>query len=181
MKLSKLALASLAAQATALSGPYASLARELATDITAAKVAGETAKEAKGGIWGGFKNAITASIEAEHDANAMRVGLEVACEEAGIPSGTFRGYVSTLCSLKADVDNAVLSLEQALSISIKDARELYADADKKARKALTDRLNAAVKKLDAAALTELVELAEAQAGTTVTTVVPDVQQVAQAA
>lgn len=161
MKLSNAASASLVAAMTAYAAPYSELARSLAAATAEAKVAGEVAKEVKGGVWAGFKSAVSIAAREGHNADTLRVGLEVACTEAGIPSGTFRGYVSTVCNLAADVDAGLLDLPEVDAISVKDARERYMDGDKKARKALTDRLAAAVKKMDAAALTELVELAEA--------------------
>lgn len=149
-----------AAQAAALALPYNELARSLATSMAASKVASDTAKTVKTTVWHSFKQSISIAMTNGHDTATLRTGLEIACEEAGIPSGSFRGYVSTIASLHADVDSGALELEQVESISVKDARARYLPEDKAALHALKERLNAAVKELSVEELTTLVEAAE---------------------
>ena len=129
MKMSKTVMAALAldaqAQALAMAVPYAALARRLATAITAATAQSAVAKEEKVTVWGTFKEAIKAAQDVGHSVTALRAGLEVACTEAGIPSGSFRGYITTVGNLYSDVLDELLTVEEVQAMSIADARKLY--------------------------------------------------------
>ena len=131
MKLSKTITAILLAQA-AVAVPYAGLAAHIATIAAGTAAQGDALKAARTGLWDSFKAAIPLALEAEHNAETMRAGLEIACMNANVPAGTFRGYVSTVQSLYADIEAGELSAAEVEAISVKDARERYMNADKKA-------------------------------------------------
>lgn len=147
MSLSKATIAALAAAGEAYASPYAHLAAELATSMSAAKAQTDRAKAERTSVWDGFKSAMSIALENGHSAAALRAGLEIACTNAGIPAGSFRGYVGTIGNLYADVCKAEgeeghLALEAALEISVKDARERYKPEPsnlEKLRKALAER------------------------------------------
>jgi hypothetical protein len=142
-----------------LSRPYAALASHLATALAGAKIQADAAKSAKTGTWAGFKSAVVIGRDNGHSASVMRTGLEVACVDAGIPSGSFRGYISTVESLAADVFAGELSMAELEAISVKDARERYMDADKKAVLDARAKLNEATKGWNAEQLLLLASIA----------------------
>lgn len=125
MKLSKLALASLASAGEAYAGAYQALATSLANTIAAGKTQADKAKGTKGTIWEGFKSALSIAEKEGHTETALRVGLEIACENAGIPSGSYRSYVVTIGNLFHDVKAGELTNEQVEAMTVKEARERY--------------------------------------------------------
>lgn len=111
-------LADAQAQAAAYAAPYLTLAESLARNIAAADTV-------KGKVWDGFKSALEVASEAGHTPTALRAGLEIACTEAEIPAGSFRGYIGTIGNLYADIKADKLSLDDALALSVADARKRY--------------------------------------------------------
>lgn len=162
-KLEKIA-PGVAAQALALALPYNTLAASLATALAGAKVATERAKGEKVTVWDSFKAAIVVATEQGHAPDVMRSGLEIACEEAGIPSGSFRGYVSTIVSLYGDCVDGNLEWSDVEAISVADARKRYVSEEKAVLLALKERLSAATSKLSLDDLITVVEAAEDMAG-----------------
>lgn len=159
MQFSKATMTALAAQAEALGLPYKTIAEKIATGLAGAKSHGDKAKEERTTVWDGFKAAMTVALNEGHNHQALRVGLEVSCNNAGIPAGSFRGYISTIESLFSDVEAGKFTLEHASEISVKDARELYQSDDKKALQAARAKLAAATEGWNAENLSKLAELA----------------------
>lgn len=159
MKLSQATMTALAAQASALAGPYQAIAKQIATGLSATKTHANKAKTERTTVWDGFKSAMTVALNEGHNHGALRVGLEVACVEAGIPAGSFRGYISTIESLFSDVEAGKFTLEHATGISVKDARELYQSDEKKALAAARKALADATEGWNAVNLLKLAELA----------------------
>jgi hypothetical protein len=149
------------AQCALLSKPYLALAQGLAVALAGAKVQTDAAKKAKSGTWAGFKSAIAIARESGHSASVMRTGLEVACVEAGIPAGSFRGYISTIESLAAEVIGGTMTTAEVEAISVKDARARYMPEDKKALAAAHAKLAETVKDWTAEQILLLVEIATA--------------------
>lgn len=160
MKLSNAVTATLLAAGNAYAAPYDGLAKKLATAIAGTKAHGDAVKAERSTLWDTFKSACTIGLKAEHDANALRAGLEIACVNAGIPAGSFRGYVSTIGSLYGDLIAGNLSEGELADISVKDARERYMDADKRLLNEARKRLNDAVKGWSVAAIIAFAEMAE---------------------
>lgn len=125
MKLSKLAIASLASAGEAYAGAYQPLAIDLANRIAASKTQTDKAKGTKQTVWDGFKSALAIAQENGHTETALRVGLEIACENAGIPSGSYRSYVVTVGNLFHDVKAGELTGEQVEAMTVKEARDRY--------------------------------------------------------
>lgn len=157
--LSAIANATILAQASAVAGPYLALASHLATALAGVKSHAETVKAEKVTVWDSFKSAITVARDNGHDSATMRAGLEIACLQAAIPAGSFRGYMSTVESLAADLFRGELSLIEVNEISVKDARERYMDADKKALNAARAKLNEVTKGWTAEQLLLLADIA----------------------
>ena len=129
--LSSAANATLLAAASAAAGPYEGLAKHIATALSANKLHGDAVKAERVTLWDSFKSAIEVAQTNGHTAATMRAGLEIACLQAGIPAGSFRGYVSTVESLAVDYfagENGITATRLA-EISVKDARELYQSDD----------------------------------------------------
>lgn len=147
------------AQMAAVSAPYRALANTLAAELVEVGTLATGVKEKRGGVWAGFKRAATIAQEAGHNSSTMRAGLEIACNDAGIPSGTFRGYVSTLEKLKADVDDGSLTMADLTAISIADARKRYKEPPTEKDQAVA-ALNKAVEKWTPEQVRLLVEYAE---------------------
>lgn len=150
-------------QIKALAEPYAQLAQRIATSLAAGKVMAEKAKSEKASTWDEFKGAIDVALVNGHNTGALASGLQIACEEAGIPAGSFRGYSSTIQNLFQDICDGNLTREQVGEMSVKDARERYQDQSKKDAKALQERLLAVYAKLDDAGKLALVEKLESAA------------------
>ena len=79
------------------------------------------------------------------------------------PGGSSRSYIGTLRNLYADVlrgeEAGGLSMESALLLKVKDARQKYMDAAKKARNEAIARLHEATKGWTVAQLDGLTEYA----------------------
>lgn len=108
-----------------LAQPYAELALELAKEIKGVKSLQDKLEAKKGGVWGGFKRALAIGMAAGHTAANIKAGLAVACEEAKIPSGSFRGYVGTIGHMYNEIAEGTLTLSEAENMSIGDARKRY--------------------------------------------------------
>lgn len=108
-----------------LARPYAELAMELAKSFKKQKNLTDQLATVKGGLWGGFKQALALGMAAGHTASNINVGLKVACEEAKIPSGSFRSYGPTLGNMYAEIIAGTLTLSEAENMSIADARKRY--------------------------------------------------------
>lgn len=147
--LSNAANATLVALAAAASAPYNALAASIATATSANKVTADGLKAAKLNVWDAFKSAIGIAVEAGHNAAQMRAGLEISCVNAGVPAGTFRGYVSTVESLALDLFTGEIDAGTVAEISVKDARERYMDADKRILNEARAKLRERVKDWDA--------------------------------
>lgn len=108
-----------------LARPYAELAMELAKGFKKVKGLQDSLTTAKGGLWGGFKQALSLGMSAGHNASNVKAGLAVACEEAKIPSGSYRGYVGTIGHMFNELADGTLTLAEAEQLSIGDARKRY--------------------------------------------------------
>lgn len=142
MKASKAVTAILVAQAAAISGPYRALASSLAAHTLADKAAGEATKASRETTWATFKRAIVVAAENQHSSEVMRAGLELACLDAEIPAGSFRGYISTVEFLAAEVQAGTLTAHEASAMSVKDARARYKPVPTEAETAKADALKA---------------------------------------
>ena len=118
---------SIDAQLTALelARPYAELAQELAKGFKTIKSLQDKHATEKGGLWSGFKQALALGMAAGHTAGNINVGLKVACEEAKVPSGSFRSYGPTIGKMYAEIEAGTLTLAEAENMSIADARARY--------------------------------------------------------
>lgn len=108
-----------------LARPYAELAMELAKGFKKVKGLQDSLTTAKGGLWGGFKQALSIGMAASHNVSNIKAGLAVACEEATIPSGSYRGYVGTIGHMYNELVTGTLTLSEAEQMSIGDARKRY--------------------------------------------------------
>ena len=168
MKLTKemqaLAVAQFAAQAADAAAPYRAIANELAVIAGAKAKLGQKVTAAAGNLWEVFKSALAVGLTANHTADNIAVGLTVACEEAGVPGGSSRSYIGTIRNMYADVlrgeEAGGLSMESALLMKIKDARQKYMDADKKALAEALARLHEVTKGWTVAQLDGLTEYAK---------------------
>lgn len=151
--------ATLMAQAAAVAGPYNALAAALGAHAQAEAQAVTKATDEKVSTWTLMKSAISIARDNGHSHEVMRAGLEIACVQANVPSGSFRGYMSTIENLAADLESAKLTLAQVNDISVKDARKRYA-APPSAEQAARARLAAAIKDWTAAHINTLAQLAE---------------------
>ena len=129
--LSTAANAALMAHAEAMAAPYNALAAHLATGMAGLKAHGDKLKGERSSIWDQFKSAIDVAQENGHNPEAMRAGLEIACLNAGIASGSFRGYVSTVENLARDLTEGNITREEVKDIAVADARARYFDDEKK--------------------------------------------------
>lgn len=149
------------AQAADAAAPYRTLAGEIGIIVGAKAKAGERVTEAGENLWGKFKSALDIGLSADHSADNIAVGLTVACEEAGVPGGSYRTYIGTIRSMYADVlrgeEAGGLSRENALLMKIKDARQRYMAADKKAMAEARARLAEATKGWTAAQVDDLTD------------------------
>ncbi len=160
------------AQMRAMAAPYEELARTIATAIAAAGIHAEKAASERTTLWDSFKGAIDVALTVGHNAGALQAGLSVACEEAGIPAGSYRGYSSTIVNLFTDLSEGRLDRAQVSAMSVKDARERYMDAEKKADKEMQAKLLAAYAKLTRADRATLVAELEARTADPVQTSKP---------
>lgn len=125
LKLSKEALHALAASGEVYAAPYLALAEGIARSLEATKVQRTALTQVRTTTWDSFKQALSIAATSGHTATALRVGMEIACSEAGIPSGSFRSYVNTIGSLYADIMEGKLTLAAAEVLSVADARARY--------------------------------------------------------
>jgi hypothetical protein len=145
------------AQAADAAAPYRTLAGEIGIIVGAKAKAGERVTEAGENLWGKFRSALDIGLSADHSADNIAVGLTVACEEAGVPGGSYRTYIGTIRSMYAEVLAGGLSREDALLMKIKDARQRYMAADKKAMAEARARLAEATKGWTAAQVDDLTD------------------------
>ena len=153
----------IAAAIAALTGPYADTAKHIAAAVAASKASSDEATGRRKSVFASFKEAIPAAQTAGHSTDQMAEGLSLACAEAGVPSGTFRGYVSTVKNLMADVQAGKLTMAEVTEISVADARKRYKPeptAEEKAKTEATNRLNAAMKEWNAEQIALLADYAE---------------------
>lgn len=108
-----------------LARPYAELAMELAKGFKKVKGLNDALTTAKGGLWGGFKQALSIGMASDHNVSNIKAGLAVACEEAKIPSGSYRGYVGTIGHMYNELVTGTLTLSEAEQLSVADARKRY--------------------------------------------------------
>lgn len=153
-----------AARNAAIMAPYVELALKIAQHTEEVGTVSKAVKEAKGGIWGAFKSAMATASEAGHNASALRLGLALACTEAGMKPGTFRSYVMTVGDIWAEAHDGVLpkgietaiTIEEAAKLSIGDARKRYKVLSQKEQ--LLADITAKLKEMDESALTDVLLL-----------------------
>lgn len=112
-------------QAKAAATPYEAIAKEIAVAVEAQKVHTDKAKGERTSLWNGFKRALSIAASVGHSPTTLRIGLEVACEQNGVPGGSFRSYVNTVVSLFTDINEGNISLADAEKLTITDARKRY--------------------------------------------------------
>jgi hypothetical protein len=159
--MAKLTIQDQMAVAAPFANAYATIALDIkrAADVKSAAAADN--KEAGTSLWGGFQQALAVAVKDGHNAPQMRVGLAVACELAGVPSGSIRSYMGTAVGLLEAVITERLTLEEAASMPIVKAREFLKPDSDKERAALMERLRAAIKAWDNATVERLVADVEA--------------------
>lgn len=108
-----------------LAQPYAALALDIAKGMKQVKSLTDKLATSKGGVWGGFKQAISIGMAASHSLANIKAGLAVACEEAKIPSGSYRGYIGTIGHLYTDILAGNMTIAEAEALSVADARKRY--------------------------------------------------------
>lgn len=149
MKLNKelqaIAAERLMAEAADAAAPFRSLANEIRSIAQAKGNANTATTNANESLWGAFKSALSIAHDAGMSASSMKLGLAVACAEADVPAGSYRSYVATVSDMLADVNGGGITIEAALLMKVKDAREKYQDAAKKARREANARLTEATK------------------------------------
>ena len=111
--------------------PYKPVSAAVAMSLAAVKAHQDKVKEERTNVWKNFKDALDVAATAGHTVSAMRVGLALACDEVGIPEGSFRSYLSTVTNLYADImdpdnERGTLTLAQAKAMSIQEARKRFA-------------------------------------------------------
>jgi hypothetical protein len=151
----------LAEQSATLATPYTGVARKLAADGAAVRAIAEDAKEGRKSLWSTAKDAIAAALAAGHNPASFAIGFQIACEGAGVPSGTFRGYISPLKGMLADVERGELTPEKVEEMTVADARAKYEEKSDAVKR--REALLAAWKELTEEQQTALVELATTQA------------------
>lgn len=129
-----------ASRAHAMAVPYETVARNVALAVEANKAHAGKAKEERTNLWGAFKSALSVGMANEHSIQALRVGLEVACEEQKVPGGSIRSYVNTIENMYREIISGSLMLPAAEKLSIADARKRYrvVSDEEKARRNLLD-------------------------------------------
>ena len=149
MKLNKdlqaIAAQLLADQSADAAAPFRTLAGEIARIAETKDKAREKGTEATANLWGSFRSALSIAHDAGMAATTLKLGLAVACAEANVPSGSYRSYVGTVANMLADVNAGGITITDALLLSIKDARERYQDAEKKAAREARANLLEAIK------------------------------------
>jgi hypothetical protein len=112
-------------KAEAFATPYRALAAQIKTVMDESASLQETARENRTTTWDIFKQALVIASEEGHTQLALRVGMEIACDQAGVPGGSFRSYLSTVVNLYEDIQEGNLSLKDAQDMTITAARALY--------------------------------------------------------
>lgn len=112
-------------KAEAFATPYRALAAQIKTVMDESASLAETAKENRTTTWDIFKQALAIAAEEGHTQLALRVGMEIACDQAGVPGGSFRSYLSTVVNLYEDIQEGNLTLKDATDMTITAARALY--------------------------------------------------------
>lgn len=118
-------LADAMSKATGFAIPYKALCAELSAITKAQQARAEAARKDRVSLWDTFKKALSIAANSGHSVESMRMGLELACNEAEIPGGSFRSYVNTLGQLYNDILKGTLPLDDAMGLTIGDARARY--------------------------------------------------------
>lgn len=124
-QLQEMLLADAMAKAQGFAIPYKALCSELSAISRAMAERAEQGRKDRLNLWDTFKKALAIAANSGHSVESMRLGLELACNEAQIPGGSFRSYVNTLGQLYNDVLRGELKIEEAIGLSIGDARARY--------------------------------------------------------
>ena len=112
-------------KAEAFATPYRTLAAQIKQSMEEAGSLADQQKENRASTWDMFKQALGIASAENHTQLALRVGMEIACDQAGVPGGSFRSYLSTVVNLYSDIKEGNLSLKEAQELSIAQARALY--------------------------------------------------------
>jgi hypothetical protein len=112
-------------KAEAFATPYRALAEQIKSVMDESASIAETAKENRATTWDTFKQALAIASAEGHSQLALRVGMEIACDQAGVPGGSFRSYLSTIVNLYEDIQEGELTLKDAQDMTITAARALY--------------------------------------------------------
>lgn len=119
----------------ALALVYIDEARTIARQRTALEKAMEKAEAAKGGTWGGFKDAARKGFGLKHDTATMGKGITLACAELGVPQGTLNAYLPILRKLYGEgIGKPEAEQAELLALSVKEARERWQPGKPKAHK-----------------------------------------------
>lgn len=124
-QLREMLLAEAMSKASGFAIPYKALCGELSAIAHAQAARDAASRRDRATLWDTFKKALNIAANSGHSVESMRMGLELACSEAGIPGGSFRSYVNTLGQLFEDVLRARITVEEATALSISDARARY--------------------------------------------------------
>ena len=148
-------------KADVFAAPYRALATELAINFAEAAELAQNQKDNRTATWTVFKGALEIAVNAKHSVNALRIGMEIACDAAGVPGGSFRSYINTLSNMYEDIQSKNMTLEQATAMTIAQARALYRVLTplQEARASL----NEAIANWTAEELMKLVDLAKGEA------------------
>lgn len=111
--------------------PYKPVALHVGTALTAVKTHQDKMAEERKNVWASFKEALDVAATSGHTTQAMKIGLALACDEVGIPEGSFRSYLGTVSNLYEDILNpdnprGALTLAQAKVMTIQEARKRFA-------------------------------------------------------
>lgn len=102
-----------------------------------AKIIGKKAdaiEKAKGDTWSAFKDGAVIGLEAGQDVATMAKGLTLACAHHGVPQGTVNAYLPLLRKLYVAVAEQGMPRDEALALSVKEAREKWQPKKAKAIK-----------------------------------------------
>ena len=149
-----------AAALAAVAAPYTDLAQHIAKALEDVKTAADGVAEERGTVWSMFRNALKLANEAKHSPEAMREGLEAACNKASIPAGSFRSYIATVESVAVKVKDGAVTLENALKLSIGDARKLVKPATTEAQQRKRWALEALHKAIEGWTADQIADLAQ---------------------
>lgn len=102
-----------------------------------AKIIGKKAdaiEKAKGDTWSAFKDGAAIGLDAGQDGATMAKGLSLACAHHGVPQGTVNAYLPLLRKLYVAVAEQGMPRDEALALSVKEAREKWQPKKAKAIK-----------------------------------------------